>query len=103
MKCQTKEIISAGNVANNLTSETIDLRFNYGVFIQASFTGSPSGTVVLQGSNDESNWSTLDSVSISGTTLLSINKDAIYSPYIRVYKAAGGTGSMTVTASIKGA
>lgn len=102
IKSQTKKIVSAADVASDITSEVIDLRLNYGVFIQATFTGAPSGSIVLQASNDKTTWTTLDSVTISSTTPLSINKDAIHAPYLRVYKGSGGTGSCTVTLTLKG-
>jgi hypothetical protein len=102
MKSITKTVLSAVNVANNQTSEAIDLRFNYGVFVQAALTGSPTGDIVLQASNDLVTWTELDKVTIS-TTSHFINKDAIYAPYVRIYKAAGGTGTMSVTVTVKGA
>lgn len=103
MKFQTKTIVSAADVASNITSETINLEYNFGYAVQASFTGSPTGTVLVQGSNDQTNWSTLDTLTISGTTLQHANRDAVYFPFIRAFKAAGGTGTMTVTITIKGA
>ena len=101
MKFQTVEIITSGNPSANLTSEVIDIRFNYGVFIQAKYTGSPTGDIVLEASNDQVTWTQIDKVTISGASNF-INKDAIYAPYVRIYKAAGGTGTVTVTATIKG-
>jgi hypothetical protein len=109
MKFRTKTIISAGNVAGNLASSTIDLRYNYGVAVQCSLTGVPSGDVLLQGTNDDPsavaspNWTTVDTSTISGTTLISFNKDGLYWPWLRVYKAAGGTGTLTATVTVKGA
>lgn len=103
MKFQTKTIVTAGDVAGNLTSSVMNLENNYGYAVQASFTGAPSGTVLIQGSNDEVNWSTLDTLTISGTTVLHANRDAVYFPFVRAFKAAGGTGTMTVTMTIKGA
>lgn len=102
-KFQTKKILSAVNVATEQTSETIDMKFNYGFAVQCSFTGAPSGSVLVEGSNDEVSWSTIDTLTISGTDVLASNKDAIYWPSIRVKKAAGGTGTMTATITIKGA
>jgi hypothetical protein len=102
MKYQTKTILTDGDPAGNLTSETLDIRNNYGVYVQAILTGAPTGDIVLQGSNDETNWSEITKVTISGS-LHAINQDAIYAPYIRVYKAAGGTGTVTIKATIKGA
>lgn len=108
MKFQTKIIISAGDVSGALTSDVIDLRYNYGCVYQAKLTGAPSGDVLLQGTNDDpssatAEWTTIKTDTISGTTTISNNVDGLYWPYIRVYKAAGGTGTMTVTMTIKGA
>lgn len=102
MKYQTKTIISAGDPSGNLTSESLNIQNNYGVFIQAVLTGSPTGDIVLQASNDEASWVEIDKVTISAAQHY-INKDAIYAPFVRIYKAAGGTGTVTVTATIKGA
>lgn len=102
MKFQTKTIVSAANPASDITSEVLDLRFNYGVFIQAIYTGAPTGDVILQGSNDQTTWNEIAKVTIAGSSQI-INQDAIYAPYIRVFKASGGTGTVTITATIKGA
>ena len=103
MKFQTKTILEAGDVSGALASEVIDMRYNYGFAMQAILTGAPSGDVISQGSNDQTNWSVIDSQAISGTTTIATNKDGIYWPYVRVIKAGGGTGTMTVTMTIKGA
>lgn len=107
MKYQTKTIIAAGDVSGALASEIIDLRYNYGCAVQVTLTGAPSGDVILQGSNGDpatasSTWSTIDSATISGTTSIAFNKDALYWPYVRVIKASGGTGTLTATITIKG-
>lgn len=103
MKFQTKTIVTAQDVSADITSSTMNLENNYGYFVQATFTGAPSGTVLIQGSNDETNWSTLDTLTISGTSVLSANRDAVYAPFVRAFKTAGGTGTMTVKMTIKGA
>lgn len=102
IKSQIVNLVSSADVSSNITSDLIDLRFNYGFAVQCSFTGSPSGSVIIEGSNDQSKWSQIDSLTISGLNVLSSNKDAIYWPYIRVRKDAGGTGTMTTTITIKG-
>lgn len=101
MKFQTVEILTAGDPSGNLTSDVLDIRLNYGVFIQAKYTGSPTGDIALEASNDQVTWTQIDKVTISGSSNF-INKDAIYAPYVRVHKLAGGTGSVTVSATIKG-
>lgn len=103
MKFQTKTIIDAGDVSGNLSSDSLDFKYNYGFAVQCTFTGSPSGSVLIQGSNDGTNWSTIETLAVSGTTILASNKDAIYWPFIKVSKAAGGTGTLTVKITIKGA
>lgn len=103
MKSVTDTILSAVDVSANQASAALDLRFNYGYAVQCTFTGAPSGSVLIEGSNDKTNWSQITSLTVSGLNILSDNKDAVYWPYIRVSKAAGGTGTMTVTITIKGA
>lgn len=103
MKSVTDTILRAVDVSANQASEALDLRFNYGYAVQCTFTGAPSGSVLIEGSNDKTNWSQITSLTVSGLNVLSDNKDAVYWPYIRVSKAAGGTGTMTVTITIKGA
>lgn len=103
IKFKVNTLIALGNVTGTLTSPVVDLRFNYGYAVQASFTGTPSGAVVVEGSNDQLVWTQVSSDTISGTTSIGREKDACYYPFIRVSKAAGGTGTMTVTICIKGA
>jgi hypothetical protein len=106
MKYQIKTIVNAEDVAADVESEVLDLRYNFGCAIQAKLTGSPSGDVVLQGSNDEGEtkeWSEITKDTISGTDTIAFNQSDLMWPYIRIFKAAGGTGTMTVTATIKGA
>ena len=104
MKSFVNTILNAVDVSSNQSSDAIDLRFNYGYAVQATFTGSPSGSVLVEGAMEPSGpWSQISSLTISGLTTLSDNKDAIYWPYIRVSKAAGGTGTMTVKMCVKGA
>lgn len=108
MKFQTKTIVSAADVSANINSSIMNMQNNYGYAIQTTLTGAPSGDVVVQGTNDEnptasSEWSEIEKTTIAGTTTIAFNKDAIYWPFVRVFKAAGGTGTMTVTITIKGA
>lgn len=102
-KYNNDKIIDAENVASNITSESIDLRYNYGYAVVATFTGSPTGTVLIQGSLDKVTWFTLDTLTISGTTALTAQRDAVYYGYIRAFKAAGGTGTLTLNLAHKGA
>lgn len=103
MKFQTKTILSAADVSLNQVSSAVNLQNNYGFSVQAMFTGAPTGSVLIEGSNDQANWSTIDTLATAGVATLASNRDGIYWPFIRVSKAAGGTGTITVTVTIKGA
>ena len=103
MKSSISTILNSLDVSINQASAIIDLSFNYGFAVQCSFTGSPTGSVIIRGSNDKENWSVIDTLVISGTTILSSNRDAQYFPFIQVTKAAGGTGTIKATICIKGA
>lgn len=100
---QTDTIIDAADVSVDATSPVIDFRYLYGFAVSATFTGAPTGTVIIQGSNDQTNWTPIATLTISGTTAQYDNKDAIYWPYIRAFKAAGGTGTVKVMITTKGA
>ena len=103
MKFKSSIIVNAGDVSAQITSTVIDMRFEYGLCYVATFTGAPSGAVLVEGSIDQATWVQIDSKTISGTTPTSANLDAQYWPYMRISKAAGGTGSMTVKVCPKGA
>ena len=102
MKSVTDTIINAADVANNIESEWVDMRFNYGYAIQATFTGSPSGSVVVEGSNDKSALTQISTTTITGTNTIGLNQDAVFWPWIRVKKAAGGVGTLSVSLTLKG-
>lgn len=103
MKFQTKTILTEGDVSGNLVSDVLNMQYNLGYAIQCILTDSPTGNILVQGSNDSTNWSTIDTLATSGTTTLAVNRADIMYPFIRVSKAAGGTGTLTVIATIKGA
>ena len=91
----TEKAIDAGDGSgtNVLTSEVFDLRNSYGYCVQAVFSGgTPTGTLKVQGSINESTWVDITSVAVSATGTVGDNKDAIYWPYIRVqYTGTAGT------------
>lgn len=111
MRVQDCTIISAGNMASaTLTSSSHDISQMYGYAIHAVFTGSPVGTIAVQGTCDDVNvvasptWTTVSSGSIAaaGDILFNITGMASYI-YVRVvYTKGSGTGSLTVKLSAKG-
>lgn len=89
------------------TSSSTNVQYTDNIGIVLAWTGStPIGTITVQGSNDNTNWATLDfgsAISItgdSGTDLLNINQFPC--SYIRiVYTKSSGTGTITASMTTK--
>lgn len=100
--------INAGDVSTNLVSNPIDIRYDYGLAYVVTLTGAPSGSVLLEGTVEVDNltttatWVLIQSDTISGTTTIFGNKDALYYTYVRIRKVAGGTGAITARVNVKG-
>jgi hypothetical protein len=103
-KYQVDTVVDAVSTAADFTSTIMDLRLNYGYCAVATFTGSPAGTIIIQGSLDKETWVTLDTLTIAGTTPQSVQRDAVYFMYVRAFHVgAAGVGTATVKLGIKGA
>jgi hypothetical protein len=101
MKNMIDTILSAVAANANAVSKVIDLRFNYGYALIVSFSGTPNGTLNIEGSIDESLWTVIDTQAQTNTTSRSYNKDAIYYPFIRVSWVNTSSGALsTITAKI---
>lgn len=93
----------------------------YGVAFQAVFSGSPTGTVHLEGSNDRGlplmpgqppsdqgvvTWNEIlnSNTAVTGAGPVTWNYNGVFYRWIRlVYVAISGTGTVTVTVNTKGA
>lgn len=99
-------LLSAGDMSQaTVTSNSQQLVQMAVASIQAVFTGSPVGTLKLQISNDNSNWTDYTNSSVSVTTSGNFlwNLVSVGFQYVRVvYTKSSGTGSLTVTVSGKG-
>ena len=100
------KIVSAGNMASNITSATVDVRYLDNISIQLNFTGTPTGTFAVKGSVDNSTFTALNlsetpsATGSAATLLLDLNQLSV--PYINViYMATSGTGSLDVWVSGK--
>lgn len=97
-----EKIIDAGNMGGNLTSVTLDVSEIRQMGIQEIYSGSPTGSLVIQSSNDGSNWFTEDTNSISSSGNKMVKLTNIGYKYIRAtYTASGGSGSLTIYAAGK--
>jgi hypothetical protein len=115
-------IISAGNMAGNITSSVVQMQMVDDIALQFDWTGSPVGSIAVQVSLNYSvdpggavlnpgTWATLPSSAftgtypVPGTTTTPGYLEVPLSSSIAmrvVYTASSGTGSLTVLAAGKG-
>jgi hypothetical protein len=108
------QIVSSGNMASNVTSKVTNIQFLDNISVQANFTGTPTGTLNVQGSVDYSqdaqgnvinagNWITITTNSPSGSAnqvLFDLNQLSF--PYLRLqYVASSGSGTLNAYVSGK--
>jgi hypothetical protein len=91
--------LAAMNLAANATSEVIDVRHLALLAVAMIWTGTPTGTVKLQGSVDNINWFDLGTFSqalagAAGSKLWEVVDVTV--AYVRLsYASTSGTGSLT--------
>lgn len=109
-------ISSNGDLSQaTLDSSLIHLDQNYGFSIQCIFTGTPTGTLKIQGSNDVGydsngggvvNWSDIAGATIALTGAAGsgmFNLDATYYKWARLfYTRVAGSGTLTARLNSKG-
>lgn len=109
-------LVDGGAMTADITSDYLDIRFNYGVALQAVWSGtSPVGNLIVQGtcrdiSQDPAgtslNWTNLGgtTIAVSGNSgSILYNLEGLFFTAVRVfYDFTSGTGSLDVTANIKG-
>jgi hypothetical protein len=116
LRTSNAPIITAGDMSGNIASVPVLIDQSQMISIQAVFTGSPTGTLKVQISDDPGkllsgtpsgivNWSdyTGSSVAVSAAGNQAFDIWAIGAKWIRiVYTASGGSGSLSATAQTKG-
>lgn len=100
-------ILSACDMsAATCTSSNVNLETLKGVGLQAVWTGSPTGTIKLQGSNDNATFTDISNTSqATGGAASSYIWNLIDQHYrfVRLlYTKSSGTGALTITALSKG-
>lgn len=118
MRILNESLLSGGSMAGNLNSVPLNLEFAFGYAIQCEFTGSPVGSLKLQGSNDAApdanfqfpnfaptNWTDLSgtSTAVAAAGSVMFNAASTYYRYVRVvYTFTSGTGSLSIVGNTKG-
>lgn len=103
MRYYNDPIMSAANAATNQNSSAVNVQLARFASVQAVVTGTATGTLKLQVSNDDngsaSNWSDLTgaTVSVSSAGAYLIPAQNMCYQFLRaVYTASSGTGTITV-------
>lgn len=92
-----KQLFNAEVMGSNLTSEVIDISELTGFAIHSIWTGSPVGNLLVQGSNDGTNFYTIDTHAAGGALGQHIyNAAGQHYRYVRLaYTYTSGTGALT--------
>jgi len=87
-------IVSSGDMSSNITSEAVELFSAYA--LEISVSGSPVGTIYLEGSNDDTTYYEVANQIISGALDRLYNvPDSIYK-YIRIrWVRTSGSGTLS--------
>jgi len=97
------KIISGGDMSGNLTSTPIQAKTCKFFSFQTVFTGAPTGTFALDGTNDDVTWTAITLSGVPAASGAGGNNMIFVGPLsfsqIRLrYVFTSGTGSLTVTA-----
>lgn len=97
-----KNMIPSGDMSANITGSWIDISNTLGYCIQASWSGSPVGNIIIQGSLDQSVTKDISTTAAGGGAgQVFSNNDGIHYPWVRViYTFTSGSG--TLVANISG-
>ena len=120
LRINYQHMLTAGDMTLTLNSAPLELAYAFGYCLQATYTGAPVGTLILQGSNDvpnpmdanfqyaafvPTNWTTIanSTVAISGPDAVLINVADVYYRYVRAnYVPTSGSGALTIVGNAKG-
>lgn len=96
----------SGSMLANITSVPVNIQEASGFCIQASYTGSPVGSIEVQASNDPINigYTTIPTsvTAITGAGSYMLNVDIANFAYVQlVYTFTSGTGTMAASCSAK--
>ena len=96
-------VINDGYMSGNLDSGIIELSEVDGIAVHSVYTGTPSGTIRILGSNDGVNFVELDANVIAASGQDLVNLSLLMCAFVKVtYTVAAGSGSLTTNVSMKG-
>lgn len=95
--------ISAGSMTGSLDSGQIDLTNVLGYAVQAVWSGSPVGNIIIEGSNNGVNYNSVSTTAAGGGAgSLLVNNDGIHYVFLKViYQFTSGSGTLDVNVSAK--
>lgn len=106
MKIEARTLLTAQDASASANSLVVDGQGLCGFSIQSIYSGTASGTITVQGSNDwvlpanaqPTNWANIGSaVTIATNQQMIVNYADMYFRWVRVvFTTAAGTGSVTV-------
>jgi len=108
---KTSDLTVSGDMTLDLQSNVYDVRVYDGFSIKAKYTGSPTGTLKLQVSNDDpvnggtQEWNDLadSSISVSAAGIYIFNVSVVFFGWVRlVWTVSSGSGTLTAKIVIKG-
>lgn len=105
MRIISEKLVDAGDMSETSLSGSLAIPHIGMVAVQYVATGAPVGTLVVQASNDGTNWSDIAgasaSISAAGNGMFNFITTA-YSYIKVVYTKGSGTGALSVIANGKG-
>lgn len=100
MKTQS---LPATDASSDITTAPLDLGDATRVCYHCNFSGADlAGDIILQGSNDNSDWITISTTAVTGAAHKMIEDDNASYRYSRLFwDVTSGTGNLTVDAVVK--
>ena len=92
---ENQNIILPVTTSSNQSSKVINIQQLSGYSVQTTFTGSPSGTLTINGSNDGINFSVVQTQAVSSSGTYLYNTYNVHYIYVQVNWVGSGTGTIT--------
>lgn len=104
MTGSTFKLMNGASLSASVSSDTVDLLNFDGYSVQVIMTGSPVGTLKIQGTNDGTNFEDIPDTSFAVTTSGGVLYNCVEQQYNRfkvVYTRASGSGTLDCYVTLK--